>query len=337
VTFVTKSEARGWLSLQHAEITRKAWAPPQMTPSAVVTFGSYAEGWLAQRDLKPRSREHYRKLLDQHLLEAFGPTALTSITPESVRSWHAGTGGRTPTLRAHCYGLLRTILATAVGDGLIAANPCHIKGAGTTKRAITIRPLTLPELAKLTQAMPDRYQAMILLASWCALRFGELTALRRRDVEIDMDAGRGVIHVERGVVRAAGGFVVGPPKSDAGRRRVAIPPHLLEAVQGHLANLVGPDDDDLLFAAHHGGHLAPSTLNRHFYAARQVAGRPDLRFHDLRHTGAVLAAATGASLAELMGRLGHGTPQAALRYQHVAADRDQAIAERLSKIPGANP
>ena len=63
VTFVTKSEARGWLSLQHAEITRKAWAPPQTVPT-VVTFGGYAQQWLAQRELKPRTREHYRKLLD---------------------------------------------------------------------------------------------------------------------------------------------------------------------------------------------------------------------------------------------------------------------------------
>ena len=249
-----------------------------------------------------------------------------------MRSWHAGAGTRTPTLRAHCYGLLRTILATATSDGLIAANPCHIRGAGNAKRAVTIRPLTLPELVKLTEAMPEKYQTMIPLASWCALRFGELTALRRRDVEIDMDAGRGVIHVERAVVRTAGGFVVGPPKSDAGRRRVTIPPHLLGAVQDHLAGHVGHEPDALLFPAGHGGHLAPSTLNRHFYTARAIAGRPDLRFHDLRHTGAVLAAATGASLAELMGRLGHGTPQAALRYQHVASDRDQAIAELLSKI-----
>jgi integrase len=332
VTFVTKSEARGWLSIKHAEITRKRWAPPQDTPPAVVTFGGYAQGWLAQRDLKPRTREHYAKLLDEHLIPAFGPTALSTITPESIRYWHAGIGAKTPTLRAHCYGLLRTVLATALTDGLIAANPAHIKGAGTTKRAITIRPLTVPELAKLTEAMPDRYQAMILLASWCALRFGELTELRRRDVDIDMDAGRGVIHVERGVVRTADGFAVGPPKSDAGRRRVAIPPHLLEAVQGHLAAHVGPDDNELLFPAHHGGHLAKSTLIRHFDKARAIAGRPDLRFHDLRHTGAVLAAATGASLAELMGRLGHGTPTAALRYQHVAADRDQTIAELLSKL-----
>ena len=79
-------------------------------------------------------------------------------------------------------------------------------------------------------------------------------------------------------------------------------------------------------------HLATATLYRHFYAARDAAGRPDLRFHDLRHTGAVLAAATGATLAELMGRLGHSTPAAAMRYQHVASGADQALAERMSKL-----
>ena len=65
------------------------------------------------------------------------------------------------------------------------------------------------------------------------------------------------------------------------------------------------------------------------------AGRPDLRFHDLRHTGAVLAAQTGATLAELMGRLGHSTSSAAMRYQHAAADRDKAIAEALSRLAEA--
>ena len=78
--------------------------------------------------------------------------------------------------------------------------------------------------------------------------------------------------------------------------------------------------------------MGPSTLQHHWYRARKAAGRPDLRFHDLRHTGAVLAAATGASLAELMARLGHSTPQAAMRYQHAAAGRDREIAAMLSKL-----
>ena len=73
-------------------------------------------------------------------------------------------------------------------------------------------------------------------------------------------------------------------------------------------------------------------LTRVCYPARKAAGRPDLRFHDLRHTGAVLAAQTGATLAELMGRLGHSTSQAAMTYQHAAADRDAVIASRLSDM-----
>jgi integrase len=72
-----------------------------------------------------------------------------------------------------------------------------------------------------------------------------------------------------------------------------------------------------------------------YYPAREAAGRPDLRFHDLRHTGAVLAAATGATLAELMARLGHSTAGAALRYQHEAAERDKVIAAALSELASA--
>jgi integrase len=169
---------------------------------------------------------------------------------------------------------------------------------------------------------------MILLAAWCALRFGELAELRRRDI----DATHAVIHVRRGVTRTKGARIVGGPKSEAGKRDVAIPPHLMPMVKSHLRDHAQIGRDGLVFPARHGGHMAPATLYRVFYPARDAAGRPDLRFHDLRHTGAVLAAATGATLAELMARLGHSTAGAALRYQHAAAERDKVIAEALSKL-----
>jgi integrase len=57
-----------------------------------------------------------------------------------------------------------------------------------------------------------------------------------------------------------------------------------------------------------------------------------LRFRDLRHTGNTLAAASGASMKELMARLGHSSPQAALRYQHATPERDEAIASFLDEI-----
>ena len=328
--FLTKQDARGWLSLRHAEIIRKAWTPPDAQEQKIIrtTLADYTADWMAHRDLKDRTREHYTKLLDQQILPKLGALPLTSITSDDVRRWHSSFGSSTPTLRAHAYGLLRTIMGTAASDGKIAVNPCVIRGAGSARRVHKIRPASLPELEKLTAEMPEPYRPMILLASWCALRFGELTELRRRDV----DLGGETVRVERAVVRAGGGFQVTTPKSDAGIRDVTIPPHLLPALEDHLSKHVGKSRDSLLFPAQHGGHLAPATLYRQFYKARDAAGRPDLRFHDLRHSGAVLAAATGATLAELMARLGHSTPQAAMRYQHTAKGRDREIAALLSKL-----
>lgn len=339
-TFLAKADARGWLSLRQAEIISKAWTPPEATPKITrTTFADYARNWLKQRDVKQRTREHYEVLLERHLIGPFGSLPLTSITVDDVRGWYATFATDTPTLRSHAYGLLRTILGTAASDGKISANPCLIRGAGTTKRVKQIRPATLPEIGKIATDMPEPYQAMILLAAWCALRFGELTELRRKDIVLTttVDAEgetvhTGIIRVERAVVRVGGGYLVTTPKSDAGTRDVAIPPHLVPVIRDHLARYVDSGRDALLFPAAHGGHLAPATLYRQFYKARTAADRDDLRFHDLRHSGAVLAAATGATLAELMARLGHSTPQAAMRYQHAAQGRDQAIAAALSKI-----
>ncbi len=262
----------------------------------------------------------------------FASLPLSSITSDDVRAWHAKFGTKTPTMRAHCYGLLRTIMATAASDGKIAVNPCVIRGAGSAARVHKIRPATLDELEIITKEMPAQLQPMILLASWLALRFGEIAELRRMDVDLRDE----VIRVRRGVVRVKRDdgikFVVTTPKSDAGIRDVAIPPHLLLALEDHLSKHVGKERDSLLFPAKHGGHLAPATLNRWFYKARVKANRPDLRFHDLRHSGAVLAASTGATLAELMARLGHSTPAAAMRYQHAAQGRDRQIAALLSEL-----
>lgn len=173
---------------------------------------------MANRQLKERTREHYEMLLGQHLLKAFGTWPLSSITADDVRAWHAKCGADRPTTRAHGYGLLRTILGTALSDGKISVDPCVIRGAGTTKRAHKIRPASLAELQTIADEMPKQYQAMILLASWCALRFGELTELRRKDIVLSEHAESGetvhtgVIRVERGVVRVGDGFQI-PPRS----------------------------------------------------------------------------------------------------------------------------
>ena len=132
-------------------------------------------------------------------------------------------------------------------------------------------------------------------------------------------------------------MIVGPPKTDAGVRDVAIPPHLIPAVENHLevARRASAGCSVLpCVETDQERHMQPSTLYKVYYPAREKPPAQDLRWHDLRHTGAVLAAQTGATLAELMGRLGHTTPGAAMRYQHAAADRDAEIARRLSELAG---
>ncbi len=330
-TFESREDAEAWLAGERRKLSRDEWIPPRKLRDApkATTFGEYAERWLEHRDLKPRTRAHYRSVLDKVILPTFGERPLKGITSEAVRDWYATLDRKRPTRRSHGYGLLRTILATAVTDEKIAANPCHIRGAGTTARVKKVEPATLAELTTIAAEMPEKYRLMVLFASWCALRFGELIELRRRDIDLR----NGVIHVRRGAVRAGGEVIIGTPKSAAGIRDVAIPPHLLPMVREHLGRNITGGMECLLFPAADGvSTMAPATLYRVFYRAREVAGRPDLRFHDLRHTGAVLAAQTGASLAELMSRLGHSTPQAAMRYQHAAKGRDQEIAVALSAL-----
>jgi integrase len=328
VTFDTKGDAKTWLATVQSDLARGAWLPP----NADITLRSYADTWLDHRSIKPRTRVHYRKLLDHHILPTLGSIPMRRLSPATVREWHARAALGSPTIRAHAYGLLKTICGTAVADDLVIANPCRIRGASQAKRASRTEPATLEQLAAAVEAMPRRYKLMVLLAAWCALRFGELTELRGHDI----DTRAGIVKVRRGVSWVDGLPIVGDPKSDAGTRDVDIPPHLLPAIRAHLLEF-GVGRDGLLFPAARDAkaHMAPATLYRVWYRARDLAGRPDLRFHDLRHTGATLAAATGATLAELMERLGHSTPAAALRYQHSAKHRGAEIAAKLSEIAGS--
>jgi integrase len=143
--------------------------------------------------------------------------------------------------------------------------------------------------------------------------------------------------------------VVGRPKTDAGVRTVSIPATLLPAVREHLLRHGAPGEDGLLFPSDGDPavHLSETTLNGRaavvrkdatvvragfgWREARRRAGRSDLT-HDLRHTGASLAGEEGASMAELMYRLGHSTPAMAMRYQHSRLERDRDLGRRLAAV-----
>jgi integrase len=329
VTFRTREAAASWLAVQRAA----ADAGRLRTPTTL-TLAGYAAGWLARRKLADRSRYEYSAILNARILPELGHVRLDLITPAMVREWHDSMGDAAPASTAAAYGLLHAILATAAADDLTPANPARLRGAGASsvKRKTTTRPATVEQVETIASRMPPRLALLVNLAAYCGLRFGELAELRRADVEADGS----VIRVRRAVARIPGNpggpAVVKDPKSSAGVRDVAVPPHLHPAVRGHLGDHTGPEPGALLFPGYRGNHLAPSALYASYYPARAAAGRSDLRFHDLRHTAATLAVQAGASLPEVMRRLGHSTPGTALRYLHATDERDAEVAAGLSGL-----
>ncbi|MBF9128698.1 site-specific integrase [Plantactinospora sp. S1510] len=229
---------------------------------------------------------------------------------------------------AKAYRLLRSILNTAVSDRLITKNPCQIPGAGLEKSPE--RPTaTIEQVFTIAGAVPERYRVLVLLACFNSLRWGELAALARKHV----DTIEGTVLVERSVVELpTAELVFGPPKSDASVRVVTIPNICLPDVVRHLANFTNESPEALLFVGPKNGPLRRSNFQDHWRKATAEAGIPGLHFHDLRHTGNTWAAETGATLRDLMDRMGHSTTRAALIYLHKTAGRDRKIADALSKF-----
>ncbi|MFF5182057.1 tyrosine-type recombinase/integrase [Micromonospora sp. NPDC000316] len=227
------------------------------------------------------------------------------------------------------YALLRAILNTAVReDEILRQNPCRIKGYDqyhTPERPTA----TIAQVYALADAMPARFSALVVVAALSGLRWGELVALRRRDIDLDA----GTVRVTRKLAALRSHLEFGPPKSAAGVRVVALPAAAVETLRAHLAEFTAPDADALVFTGDKGALLRSGNFGRAVKWPRTVAalGLPGFHFHDLRHTGNTLAAASGASTRELMQRMGHASMRAALIYQHATSERDREIASAMDR------
>ena len=234
---------------------------------------------------------------------------------------------------AKAYRLLWAVLMTAVTeDELIRRNPCRVPGADQERSAE--RPtLTVRQVFALADRVPALYRVLILLTTFCCLRWGEVTALQRCDVDVTA----GVVRVRQAFTEIRGeGKVLGPPKSRAGSRVVAIPAAILPLVAEHLDVSVKDDPTAFVFTTDTGKTIRRGNFDKLVGWKESVAavGATGLHFHDLRHTGNTFAARTGSSLRDLMAGMGHDSPRAALIYQHASAEADKAIAAAVNELLG---
>jgi integrase len=326
-TFERKRDAELWLSQTEADLARGAWTDPE---AGRVRLGDFADAWLAERtNLSETTRERYASSLKLQIRPQLGHLSLREITDATIRRWRkdlldAGVGASSV---AKAYRLLRAVLNTAVEDELIRRNPCRIKAAGndgSPERPV----LDVAQVLAAARAVPDRYRALVVLATFTSLRFGELAALQRGNI----DTANALVHVRRAQIELSDGrLLIKSPKTEAGKRSVSIPAAVLPDLEAHLTRYALPGPEGRVFTATGGTPLRRQNFRRVWVKALAAADLPPVHFHDLRHTGNTLAAAGGASLRELMARMGHASTRAAVIYQHASAQRDRAIAASLNE------
>ncbi|NDL60818.1 tyrosine-type recombinase/integrase [Phytoactinopolyspora sp. XMNu-373] len=323
-TFRTKTDADRWLARVEADISRGQWLDEQLGRQ---TLGEYAEAYLNDNpDVGPRWAETCRRNMRLHM-DSLLDLPLIAITPPVVRSWYAkalrGTGGRTSI--AQSYRFLRAVMNAAVRDDAIARNPCQIPGAGSTKAKE--RNIATPEqVADLIRGITPRYRAAVVLAAWCGLRRGEVCSLRCEDVNLD----KGTVWVRTNRVELLESTAAfdKEPKTEAGKREISVPPHVLVFLIEHAKEWAGTE---YFFVGRDGARMRGNAVYQAFVRVRKKVG-VDIAFHDLRHTGQSLAAAAGATLADLKKRLGHSSSAAANRYLHALDGRDAEVAKALSDL-----
>ena len=333
-TYDSKMDAEGWLANERKLIELAQWSPPEsrakLQALAGVTLREYADQWMEHRDLTPKTRSLYTRLLNSRILPELRNETLRAVTPAKVRAWWVGLGKETPTSNTQAYQLLKALYNTAVEDKAATENPCQIKSAGKPPKPRDVKPLTPAELEKVAEKVPEKYRVAVPVAAWCGLRFGELIELRRKDVHTEGD--RLTLRVRRAATTVDNRLVVGNPKTDAGVRDVTVPPHVAEMLREHMTKHTGRGPEAFLFTTTRGRRLSTTAFTKSVKAGFAAVGKPDMRVHDLRHVGATLAAQAGATTKELMSRLGHTTPAMAMRYQIAAQERDVKIAEAMSAL-----
>ena len=308
---------------------------------AKLTVAQWAERWLAgQAHLKPSTRERYEGILRAHILPRWGTTALADVSHSAVQAWVAELSvDLRPASVRKVHRVLSLVLTLAVKDGRLVRNPAQDVNLprvnATEQRYLTHEQVhalahaaAAPDVpSKHRRAMErytEQYRLVVLFLAYTGVRFGEMAALRVR--RLDFLRRRAVIAESVTLVNSR--QVWGTPKGHE-RREVPLPAFLVEALAEHIR---GKEPDDLVFAGVRGGGAlrAPIFRRAAFDRAAEAIGMPGLHPHELRHTAASLAIASGADVKLVQKMLGHKSATMTLdQYGHLFDDRLNDIADRL--------
>ncbi|SDP46524.1 Site-specific recombinase XerD [Pedococcus dokdonensis] len=302
-----------------------------------ITVEEWSQRWLDSLHVSPKTRSTYEELLSSLILPTWGRVPLNQVSLSEVKKWVAnmeGPRGPVSASRKHAASSqLVRMLDAAVDEWIILNNPARTASGKANyrpspKRHKAHRYLSHAELEALALAAGD-HGAMIRLAGLTGLRWGEITALRVRDV----DSLHGRITVERAFSIVGGKKVLGPPKTHE-RRTVTFPRSLGEQLTAQAA---GRGKNDLLFSTRTGEPLDNANFSKQILTqAWKMAGIDRLTFHDLRHTAASLAVQAGGNVKTVQNMLGHASATMTLdTYAGLFETDAQALADKMDAARSA--
>jgi integrase len=338
-----KEAAQSYLDKVTADVVKGAYVSPR---SSSVAFRVVAAEWVDGKRgaRKPKTVAGYQSLLDNLILPRWGDMKLREITHADVQRWVSGLSvsgsarvegnGLSASRVVQAHQCMSAVLKYAIRTDRLVKNVAA--GIELPRRTATDhRYLDHRQLLELAEHMHeiqltfdiDHLDTMTLVLGYCGLRFGEAIALRARDLN------NGIITVRSSVTAVAGtGYVEDTTKTHR-TRWVPVPKFLWEEYPWDytLAARVGElRPDALVFPGRDGGYLTNFEYRQLFDQAAKDIGMKGLTPHELRHTCASLAIASGANVLAVQRLLGHATASMTLdRYGHLFSDDLTAVAKSL--------
>lgn len=312
--------------------------------------GQYLEDHATAAALSEATKAGYRLLLEGRILPVLGNQIVQKITPKTISGFYTKlyrteamgnhTDGKTLSASTvmHYHRLLRAMLNYAVKCGYIATNPVErVTPPKVEHKEMSF--YTDEQCAALLNALEDaplKYRVGVMLGLLGQLRKGEIAGLDWDDVDFE----RRLLHVRRSASYVQGrGVVVKEPKTASGRRTIALPADLLEAMRT-LRREQAVDrlqlgetwqNSGAMFTAWNGARQHPDTIGKWFSGFLKAHDLPHIRFHDLRHTGASLLFAQGVDVQTISKRLGHSKTSVTMDiYGHAYNEYDRSAADELS-------
>ncbi len=308
-----------------------------------ITVAEWLEEWLetfCKPKLKDTTFGNYTKFTQNHIIPALGQLRLQDVKGIHIQRMYnqlLARGLKPSTVKSISIPLHKAF-EVAVKQGLISVNPCSAAEHPSAKKK-EIHPLSDAEIVAFLRAIKGKsFENAFALCLFAGLREGECLGLSWRQIDFD----KGTILVDQQAQRDpfTGGNPHIEPSTKSGKDRVIRPPAIAfeylrdekrrQAEKRLKAGAAWDNPDDLVFTTRRGRIISLTPYYGQFKKAAAAIGRPDLRPHDLRHTAATVAIASGADVKSVQSLLGHATAAFTLDvYAHTSERMMQDTAERV--------